>query len=146
MGASVEMTMRNPLPIPASKPGRAAARDSSQRGEGRFKAIIWTVVLVIIGYVGFKIIPIYVNEYQLQDKIQEIARFATVRRQTDEELREAIFREIQDLGIPAHREDIKIENTGRFAKITVDYRVPLDLFFYHGELHFTPTSENRSLT
>ena len=139
--------MINLLSIFGGKPGRTTARKSfSQRGEGRVKAIVWTVLLVAGGYTCFKLIPIYVNEYQLQDKIEEVARFATVSHKTDDELRDAIWQEIQDLGIPARKEDIKIENTGRFAKISVDYSVPLDLIFYHGELHFSPSSENKSLT
>jgi len=139
--------MINLVSIFGGKPGRATPRkSSSQRGGGRLKAIVWTVLLVAGGYTCFKIIPIYVNEYQLQDKMQEVARFATVSRRTDDELRDVIWQEIQDLGIPARKEDIKIENTGRYAKISVDYSVPLDLIFYHGELHFTPSSDNKSLT
>ncbi|MBZ5701594.1 MAG: DUF4845 domain-containing protein [Acidobacteriia bacterium] len=139
--------MMNLLPIFGGKPGRASARkSSSQRGGGRLKAVIWTVLLVTGAYTGFKVIPIYINEYQLQDKMQEVARFATVGHKTDDELREAVWQEIQDLGIPARKENIKIENTGRYAKISVDYTVPLDLIFYHGELHFSPSSENKSLT
>ncbi len=110
------------------------------------KAIFWTFVLVLVAYICYKIAPPYVAEYQLQDKMQTEARYATVYRRTDEELRDIIFREMQDLSIPGHREDIKIENTGRYVKITVDYTVPLDLIFYHTEMHFSPTSENRSLT
>jgi len=139
--------MINLLSIFGGKPGRAMARKSlSQRGAGRLKAIVWTIILVAGVYTCFKVIPIYVNEYQLQDKMEEVARFATVSRRTDDELRDAIWQEIQDLGIPARKEDIKIENTGRYAKISLDYSVPLDLIFYHGELHFSPSSENKSLT
>ena len=139
--------MINLVSIFRGKPGRATARkSSSQRGDGRLKAIVWTVLLVAGGYTCIKVIPIYMNEYQLQDKMQEVARFATVSHRTDDELRDAIWQEIQDLGIPARKEDIKIENTGRYAKISVDYSVPLDLIIYHGELHFSPSSDNKSLT
>jgi hypothetical protein len=139
--------MINLLSIFGGKLGRATARkSSSQRGAGRLKAIVWTVLLVAGAYTCFKVIPIYTNEYQLQEKMQEVARFATVSHKTDDELRDAVWQEIQDLGIPARKEDIKIENTGRYAKISVDYSVPLDLIFYHGELHFSPSSDNKSLT
>ena len=139
--------MLNLLSIFGGKPGRAAARNSfSQRGGGRLKAIVVTVLLVAGAYTCFKVVPIYMNEYQLQDKMQEVARFATVSHRTDDELRDTIWQEIQDLGIPARKEDIKIENTGRYAKISVDYSVPLDLIIYHGELHFSPSSDNKSLT
>jgi len=47
------------------------------------------------------------------------------------------------------REQIKIENDRgnvRRVRISLDYTVPLDLFFYHTEMHFNPSSENKSLT
>lgn len=121
-------------------------RQRGERGEGRLKAILWTVVLVLLVYAGFKLIPAYVNQYQLQDKITEEARFVTVNRKTDDQIRDDIFREIQDLNIPARREDIQLENTPHMVRISVAYTVPVDLLFYHTELHFVASSENKSLT
>ncbi len=121
-------------------------RRRKQRGEGRLKAILWTVILVLLIYAGFKLVPPYINQYQLQDKITEEARFVTVNRKTDDQIRDDIFREIQDLNIPARKEDIKLENTPHMVRITVEYTVPVDLFFYHTELHFVASSANASLT
>ncbi len=110
------------------------------------KAILWTVALLLLIYAGIELVPPYINQYQLQDKITEEARFDTVNRKTDDQIRDIIFREIQDLNIPARREDIKVENTYHMVRITVAYTVPVDLFFYHTELHFVASSENKSLT
>lgn len=117
----------------------------SQRGSGTVKAVIWTAILVLGAYSAYKIIPSYVAEYQLNDKMQEVARFAVVNRYSEEQVRDEIFKEAQDLEIPLKREQIKVEATQRLVQISVDYTVPVDLFFYHTELHFTPTSENKSL-
>ncbi len=117
-----------------------------QHGGALLKAIFWTAVLVAVLYAGFKVVPIYFANYQLQDKLQTEARFAVVNHRTDEELRKIIFKEIQDQDIPAHREDIKIlENTQRAVRIRVDYTVPVDLKVYQFDLHFTPSAENRAL-
>lgn len=129
---------------PASRHKCAARRN--QRGEGNLKAIIVTIVLVLVVYSGWKLVPPYINDYQLQDKLVEEARFASVNKKTDEDLRKLIFQEIQDLGIPARPEDIKIENLAHSVKITVDYTVPVDVLGYHAVLHFTPASENKALT
>ena len=117
-----------------------------QRGEGRLKAILWTVVLVLLIYVGFKLVPSYINQYQLQDKILDEARFVTVNRKTDDQIRDDIFHVVQDLDIPARKEDIKLENTPHRVRITLEYSVPVDIFFYHTELHFVASAENTSLT
>jgi hypothetical protein len=121
-------------------------RRDPELGGARLKAIFWTAVLVAALYVGFKVVPWYFADYQLQDKLQTEARFAVVNHRTDEDLRNVIFKEIQDQNIPARREDIKIlENSQRAVRVSVDYTVPVDLKVYQFELHFTPSAENRAL-
>jgi hypothetical protein len=77
--------------------------------------------------------------------MQEQARFGIVNRYTDEQVRENIFKVVQDLDIPAKREDIKVTVTQAIVKISLQYTVPVDLLFYSTELHFSPSSENKSL-
>jgi hypothetical protein len=118
---------------------------SGERGAGKIKAILVTAVLAFAVYAAVKIVPPYAAEYQLADKIQEQARFAVVNRYTEEQIRENVFKVVQDLGIPAKREDIKIEASQQVVKIAMDYTVPIDLVAYHMDLHFTPSSENKAL-
>jgi hypothetical protein len=118
----------------------------SQRGGGTIKALLWTAVLIYGAFAAYKIIPAYVAEYQLADKIQEQARFAVVNRYSEERVRDEVYKTVQDLEIPVKREDIKVVSTNQIVKISLDYYVPVDLLVYHLELHFTPESENRSLT
>jgi hypothetical protein len=113
----------------------------SQRGEGRIKAIIYTIVLAVAVYVAVKVVPVYVAEYQLKDKIAEQARFAVVNRYPEDQVRDVIFKVIQDLDIPAKRDDIKVETTNHGLMISVNYSVPVDLGFYKTELNFAPSSE-----
>ncbi|HYL84575.1 MAG TPA: hypothetical protein VE263_10090, partial [Candidatus Angelobacter sp.] len=89
----------------------APAQRHWERGEGRLKTILVVAVIVLAIYCGFKIVPAYVNDYQLSDKMQEQARFAVVNRYTEEQIRENIFKEVTDLGIPAKKEDIKVVAT-----------------------------------
>jgi hypothetical protein len=116
-----------------------------ERGAGKIKAILVTAVFAFAVYAAVKIVPPYAAEYQLADKIQEQARFAVVNRYTEEQIRENVFKVVQDLGIPAKREDIKIESSQQVVRIAMDYTVPIDLLAYHMDLHFTPSSENKSL-
>jgi hypothetical protein len=120
-------------------------RRRSQYGGGTVKAIVWTIVLVYGAYAAYKIIPAYVAEYQLADKMQEQARFAVVNRYTEEQVRENIWKVVQDLEIPVKREEIKVSDTSSLVRISVEYTVPVDLLVYHVDLHFTPSSENKSI-
>ncbi|PYT53417.1 MAG: hypothetical protein DMG43_09055 [Acidobacteria bacterium] len=124
---------------------RTSAHRHFERGEGKLKAVIYTTILLLAIYSAVKIVPAYVSEYQLADKMQEQARFAVVNRYTEEQIRDKIFKVVQDLEIPAKREDIKIVANPAVVKISMDYTVPIDLFFYHLDLHFSPSSENKAL-
>jgi hypothetical protein len=117
----------------------------AQRGEGKLKAIIFTVILVAGIYAAFKLVPPYVSEYQLQDKMEELARFGIVNRYSEEQVRDNVFKAVQDLDLPIKREAIKVTVTQATCRISLDYTVPVDLLFYSAELHFSPSSENKSL-
>jgi len=116
-----------------------------ERGEGRLKAIIYTAILIIGVFVAIKLVPLYVTQYQLKDKMEEQARFAVVNRYTDDQIRDNIFRVIQDLDIPARREDIKVANTNHGIAISVDYTVPVDLLVYKTDINFSSSSEGRDI-
>ena len=116
-----------------------------ERGEGRLKAVIYIAILLLIIYSAVKIVPVYVSNYQLTDKMEEQARFAVVNRYTEEQIRENIFKVVQELEIPVKRDAIKVFNTNSIVKISMEYTVPVDVLFYHMDLHFSPTSENKAL-
>jgi hypothetical protein len=135
----------NPCGLTAAHLRGRENRRGKERGEGKFKAIFVLVILVLGIYCAVKLVPPYVAEYQFADKIQEQARFAIVNRYTEEQIRENVYRVMQDLDIPAKKQDIKIVANERFVQISLDYIVPVDLLSYHVDLHFTPSSENKAL-
>jgi hypothetical protein len=122
-----------------------ATRRHSQRGGGQLKTVFFVLCLLLAVFLGFKLVPPYVSEYQLQDKMQELARFGIVNRYSEEQVRENVFKAVQDLDLPVKREDIKVTVTQATCRISLDYTVPVDLLFYSTELHFSPSSENKSL-
>jgi hypothetical protein len=121
------------------------AHRPSERGEGKLKAIIYLAILLTIIYSAVKIVPIYVSNYQLSDRMQEQARFAVVNRYTEEQIRDNIFKVVQELEIPVKRDAIKVSSTNSVVKISMEYTVPVNLWFYHGDLHFSPSSENKAI-
>jgi Domain of unknown function (DUF4845) len=129
-------------------PNRSSIKERrhSQRGEGALKAIAFTAVGLLAIYLAFKFVPPYVSEYQLQDKMQEQARFGIVNRYSEEQIRDNVFKVAQDLELQMiKREDIKVSVSLQTVKISLEYTVPVEMFFYNTELHFSPSSENKSL-
>ena len=117
-----------------------SSRRHHERGEGRMKALLYLAFLISAVVVAVKVLPSYVNEYQLKDKMGEQARFAVVNHWTDEQIRENIYKVIDDLEIPAKREDIKVDHTHSGLTISVSYAVPVDFYVYKTDLNFTPSS------
>ncbi|HXY00995.1 MAG TPA: DUF4845 domain-containing protein [Candidatus Limnocylindrales bacterium] len=124
---------------------RTTSSQHGQRGEGRLKALIYFVVLIVAVFVAYRIVPVYVQDYQLKDYVAEQAKFAVVNRYTEEQIRDNVFRKIQDLDIPARRDDVKVQNTNNGLMITVNYTVPVDFLVYKTDINFSPSSEGRDL-
>ena len=122
----------------------ATAGRRLESGAGRLKTIIVLAVIVIVIFAAIKIVPIYVNDYELSDSMQEQARFAVVNRYTEEQIRDNVYKKVIELGIPAKKEDIKVLATNSVVRISMDYSVPLDLLAYHTDLHFSTNSEGKS--
>ena len=135
----------NLVPLEGSRVCHGLAHRRSERGAGKFKSIVFLAILLLIGYSAVKIVPAYVTDYQLSDKMQEQARYAVVNRYSEEQIRDNIFKVIQDLDIPVKRDTIKVSTTNSGVKISVEYTVPVDLVVYHTDLHFSPSSENKAL-
>jgi hypothetical protein len=114
-----------------------------QRGEGRLKGFLYLAFLIIAVFVAIKVVPAYVADYQLKDKMTEQAKFAIVNRYTQDQIRDNIFHTIQDLDIPAKRDDIKVADTNHGIEISVQYTVPVDFMFYKTDLNFNTSSEGR---
>jgi hypothetical protein len=116
-----------------------------QQGGGRLKLIIYLAVLIMGIIAAVRLVPPYVNNYQLKDKMTEQARFAVVNRYTPEQIKDNIYRTIQDLDIPAQRDDVKVMDTNHGILITVNYSVPVDLVVYKTDLNFSTSSEGRDI-
>lgn len=117
----------------------------SQRGAANLKAIFWIAFFVLIVYALFKVSPHFINNYELQDMMGTEARFASVGTRTVEDVREALWKKIQDLDIPAEKSDIKIEKSGRNVKISIEYVVEVAFPGYTLRIPFHPEVDNRGV-
>jgi hypothetical protein len=122
---------------------KTQSRFRSQRGEGRLKGLLYLAVLIVAVFVAVKTVPVYVADYQLKDKMTEQAKFAIVNRYTEDQIRDNIYHTIQDLDIPATRDDVKVASTNHGIEISVNYTVPVDFLVYKTDLNFATSSEGR---
>jgi hypothetical protein len=135
---------RRDLPAEDSR-GEAMSRGNTERGAGSLKAIIVTLILASIVYVAVKVLPILVNEYQFKDGIQNIARFASVNRQTVEQIRQAVLKEAERDNLPVQPEDVKVEAASGKVHISADISITVDLSVYQWTLNLHPEAGNQDL-
>lgn len=126
-------------------PLRSAHRQRGQRGTSRLKVTVFTAVAVALIYVGIRVIPILVNNFQFQDAIESTARFASVNRQTPDDIRAAVLKEAQDEDIPLAAQDIHVKGEGGHVEIAADYSVTVNLVLYQWTLNFHPYAKNNPL-
>ncbi len=117
----------------------------SQSGSSRVKAIVWTAILVSFVYVCVRVVPLYMDDYQFRDTMQSAARFASVNRQSPDEIRKKLLQEAEIADMPIRLEDIKVVSRGGRVEIEANYSVTVDLHVYQWTLNFHPTASNSRL-
>jgi Flp pilus assembly protein TadG len=124
------------------------ANRNSERGGAMIKTALAVLILGSMVFAGFKVVPAYLNNYELQDSMSEAARFALANRQTSDDLQNEMFKKVQDLGIDVKKEDIHVQVLDppqALVQISISYSVPIDLQVYQFDLQFHPHADNRSI-
>ena len=117
----------------------------SDAGAGRIKTILSILFLLFVIYSGIKIIPVYVNSYELQDFIQQQTPYWLTQRARPEFIQKSILSKAQDLGLPVTADQVKVDAPGAIVTVNLDYTVPVELIVYTVQLHFTPSAQNRQI-
>ena len=75
-------------------------------------------------FTGFKMIPVYVNNYELQDYIQNQTPFWLTQRASAEAIRKNILAKAQDLDLPLAAEDVMVDASANKVSVNIDYPRP----------------------
>jgi len=100
------------------------SRNRGERGEGRLGTFFALTLLVVMIYLGFKVLPVMINSYAFKDFMEEEARFASVRRD-DDEIRTRVYNKARELQLPITMEMIKTDRSNSRFDIAVSYSVPI---------------------
>ena len=118
----------------------------AEDASGRFGAMFYLACLAALIFLAIKILPAYVNNYQLEDHIRQLSiqLAARGRAVTAEEVRDEVVAYAGEHGIALTADNVRVVISSHVA-IDVDYTVPVDLKVYTLKLHFTPSAENQTL-
>ena len=118
----------------------------SESGFITFKAVLSVLFFIALVFAGFKIIPPYISNYQLQNSMDNLARTATYSRMSDDDIRKEVLTSATELDIPVDASQVIVGRPPSGVSIFVQYDVTVDLLVRQLELHFAPSAGNRNIT
>lgn len=117
----------------------------SDSGKTTVKTVVTLAFLATVVYVSFKVIPVYVNSYELEDFIRSQNPFWLTQHAPAEAIRDQVLNKARELELPVGRDQVNVQFGGGSVTVSADYTVPVDLKVYTLNLHFTPSAVNRQL-
>jgi hypothetical protein len=94
----------------------------------RLKALFGLAMVVAGAYLAFMLLPPYFANYQFQDDVSSIAKFASVStNRSDDDILAEVMKKVKEHDLPIRPEQVKISHSERQVNIVVDYDVVLDL-------------------
>ncbi len=103
-------------------------RSRSVRGSANVGCIVWLVILGLVGYVLWKVVPVKIASSEFYDVMQEQAAFGSIKDPKFIEFE--ILRRAGELQIPVTKDNLKITR-GREA-ITVEAHYEMTIDFFNG--------------
>jgi len=119
---------------------------SGERGGGKINLLLTLVVVGFLVFAAIKIVPVYVNNYELQDSMETEARFAVANRATPVQIRQDVWKKVVELGVPAKQDNLKVVyGPDGTIQLSLDYTVAIDLLVYKWNKDFHIRADNRSI-
>jgi hypothetical protein len=123
------------------------SKQPRERGGAKLNMLITLLIVGTMGYASFKIVPVYVENYQLQDSIQTESRFALTGypKRTPDDVRNDVLKKAQELGLPLRAEDIQVTMNNGSVDIGAEYSVTFDLAVYQWTHDFHLHADNHTI-
>ena len=117
----------------------------SERGFLSFSAILGLLFFAALIFLAFKLLPHYINNYQLQSEIESLSGTATYNRTSESDIRNAILDRANELGIELSGRQVIVRKAGGAVSIAVHYEIPVNLLVRQVVLTFDPAAGNRNI-
>ncbi len=96
------------------------------RGGANIGCMIWLVILGLVGYVLYKVVPVKMASSEFFDAMQEQASFGSIKDQKFIEYE--ILKKAEELQIPVKKDNLKITKTNNAIKVEAHYEMTIDFF------------------
>ena len=96
------------------------------RGAGNLGCLIWLVVLVAVGHVLWKVVPVKIRTSTFYDVMQEQAAFGSIK--SPQAIEYEILRRAEELRIPVTKQNLKVTKTPQALTVEAHYEIPIEFF------------------
>ena len=105
------------------------------------RVIAGIAVLVVLVFVGILLIPPYVENWKLQQYLNDLDTKAATAQTPVEVIRANVVNKAAELGLPVHTEDVRVSRSADGpVRIEVLYVVHVGMSVYTVDLHFRPAA------
>lgn len=115
-------------------------RRRSEAGEGQGGCLVGIILMLIAGFIAFKLIPVKVKAAEIRGLVVDEAKSAGTHG--DDRIRKTILDKAQEEGLPIANENIRIERTANLIRVNVEYTVPVVFPGYTYQWHIQHYAEN----
>jgi hypothetical protein len=116
-----------------------------ERGSTRLSVVIWLGLLGLVIYVGYKVIPVYMDYERMKDTMFTKASVAQVMK--DEDILNDLVSRAKELELPLTAEHFVVKRNEELGTMTIKTAWDVELHFfgdlYVHNIHFAPTVDER---
>ena len=98
----------------------------ASRGAANLGCIVWLVILALVGYVLYKVVPVKIATSEFYDTMQEQAAFGSIKDPKFIEFE--ILRKADELRLPVKKDNLKITKSMQQITVEAHYAVTIDFF------------------
>jgi hypothetical protein len=101
-------------------------RRSAMRGAGNIGCLLWLIVLVAVGHVLWKVVPVKIRSSEFYDVMQEQASFGSIK--SEQAIQYEVLRRAEELKIPVTKDNLKVTRSREAVTVEAHYQIPVEFF------------------
>jgi hypothetical protein len=109
------------------------------------KSILGLFVLLVGGFVMYKVLPVYWGDFKLGQLLNEQAVSYTYTKSSEQEIANSIVEKARDFNVQLSPEQIKVQRGPDDLAITAEYSVHVDMPIYPLDLNFKTATKNHNV-
>lgn len=116
---------------------QAMSTRGSESGTGYLGLIITLLVLGAVGYIAVQAVPVYVDNYELQQTAHDLAQEAAVNHIPLDAITSGVTGRAAELDLPVGMQNVTASVEAGMVRVRIRYTVPIDLKFCTWPMNLT---------